>query len=478
LLVIGLGLTLMAGLRNAGWLWAVAASIALGLALGSLWVINSWDYPSYLVLVITLVGLAVYLRRGTVAGKLALLGVLAVGVVGVSVLAFLPFHQPYETFDAGIAASKWRTPVDRYIGIHGLFLFVVGTFLITSLFPRGRNWLPSPGRRGAGGEGLAPLLRSLRMTFHLKRLYLILGTVAVMYLAAAGYGTAAVLTTLLILTGLALWDILVSRVQDRAYAALPLVLLGLALAIGVGVDLVRLNGDIGRMNTLFKLYLEAWVLFSIAAGYMLWRLGSQGWLRGRWGWGQRVWIGVLVLLAASSLIYTGLGTPARLADRFQGGPITLKGSAYMNNAVHMEQDQWLELKWDLEAIQWLQENVQGSPVVLEAHNEQYHWSSRIADYTGLPTVLGWPWHQIQQRAAYTAEVRRRAGAVQEIYNTTSVDRAEELLQQYGVEYIVVGGLERAYYLPDGLAKFEEMVSKGLVKRVFDNKMVKIYRTLW
>jgi uncharacterized membrane protein len=311
-----------------------------------------------------------------------------------------------------------------------------------------------------------------------KLVYLALGVLAAIYLAAAGYWTAAVLMLLLILTGLAIWDILASNAQDQAYAVLPLVLLGMALAIGIGVDLVRLNGDIGRMNTLFKLYLEAWALFSIAAGYMLWRLGSQGWLRRRLGWGKRVWAGILAVLVVSSLIYTGLGTQARLADRFEGGPVTLKGTAYMNNAVHWEEDQWLELKWDLEAIQWLQENVQGSPVVLEAHHEHYHWSSRIADYTGLPTVLGWPWHQIQQRTAYADAIRGRAGAVREIYNTTSVSRAQELLRRYEVEYIVVGELERAYYSPEGLGKFEEMVSNGLAKCVFDNKQVKIYRILW
>jgi YYY domain-containing protein len=522
LLVIGLGLALMVGLRNAGWLWAMTSSAVLGLALGSLWVINSWDYPSYLGLVVTLIWLAVYLRRGTATRKLALFGVLAVVIVGVSVLAFLPFHQPYETFDAGIAASKWRTPIDRYIGIHGLFLFVVGTFLVyhtrrslaevvKGFLPLGRKAL-GQGSKSSSGPLVVSLSNYERTGGTLqqacpepaevaqdertknekvildresvssdkpwKRVYLVLGALPIIYLAVAGYWTAAVLTILLVLTGLAIWDILISHIPDRAYAVLPLVLLALALAIGIGVDLVRLNGDIGRMNTLFKLYLEAWVLFSIAAGYMLWRLRTQGWLRGHWSWGKSAWVGVLALLVASSLIYTGLGTPARLANRFERGPVTLKGSAYMNNAIHWEEDQRLELKWDLEAIQWLQENVQGSPVVLEAHNEQYHWSSRIVDYTGLPTVLGWPWHQIQQRFAYADAVHDRAKAVQAIYNTTDLSLAQELLRKYEVEYIVVGGLERAYYSPEGLEKFDEMVGKGLVKCVVDNKMVKIYRTLW
>ena len=90
---------------------------------------------------------------------------------------------------------------------------------------------------------------------------------------------------LLTLTGLAAWQLFSSPTPDRAFAAVPLLLLGMALGIGLGVDLVRLDGDIGRMNTMFKYYLEAWVLFSLVAAYLLWRLGEDGWLR-RWNWGK------------------------------------------------------------------------------------------------------------------------------------------------------------------------------------------------
>jgi uncharacterized membrane protein len=35
-----------------------------------------------------------------------------------------------------------------------------------------------------------------------------------------------------------------------------------------------------------------------------------------------------------------------------------------------------------------------------------------------------------------------------------------LLDHYGVELIMVGELERAYYQPSGLAKFNDMVDQG------------------
>ena len=158
--------------------------------------------------------------------------------------------------------------------------------------------------------------------------------------------------------------------------------------------------------------------------------------------------------------------------------MSLEGTAYMAQAVYQEEGRSLDLKWDLEAVRWLQDNVEGSPVILEAHHDQYHWTSRVADYTGLPTVLGWPWHQIQQRTAYAYAVQERSRDIEEIYSTADVSRAQELLAKYDVKYIVVGELERAHYPASGLDKFERMVGKALVFPEFSNQGVNIYRVLW
>ncbi len=477
LLVIGLGLNLTAGWRRLGWRWDATAIALLGLALGALWLINSWDYPSYLALTLALVGLTVYGMPGTARTRLTWGGALAVGIVLVSLLAYWPFHQAVETFDAGLEATRWRTPFVNYLGIHGLFLFITGTFLV---WTARRPWAIICGVRfglndpdGAGVPG--PARKSGQRWL---RLYFALGLLATLYLALAGYWTGAILCLLLVFTGLAIQDALDSGARGRAYVVFPLLLLALALALGLGVDLVRLKGDIGRMNTLFKYYLEAWVLFSLAASYMLWRMGYDGRFRPvGWNGARRLWLGVVALLIFSSLIYTGLGAWARVSDRFNDLPPTLDGMAYMEPAVHWEQDQPIELKWDAAAIRWLQDNVAGSPATLEAHTEQYRWGGRIASYTGLPTVLGWPWHQIQQRGIYSDEIRVRAGHVREIYATEDPELARSLLARYAVKYVVVGELERIYYPGEGLAKFDRMVEQGVAAAVFTNPGVTIYELL-
>jgi YYY domain-containing protein len=478
LLVIGLGLNLAVGLRKEGWLWSAISCLALGLALGSLWVINSWDYPSYLLLVLALLALAAYLRSGTAEAKAGLLlGLALLAIVG-SIALFLPFHQAYETFNTGLEASKWRTPLDRYIGIYGLFLFIVVSFLLYQLRPGiigffsdlAQRRLPSGRSHGAMLVALGP------------------GLLLVLFLAVAGYWTGVVLMAALWATGLAGWQLLSSAQAgdeagagpgiEKAYTVVPLLLLGMGLSISIGLDFVRVTGDIGRMNTVFKYYLEVWVLFSLAAAYMLWRLLDSGFLRSLVPTARGVWVGVLIMLLGSSLIYTVLGTKDRLTDRFAPGPLTLDGEAFLNSALYGQSDQILELKWDLAAIRWLQDNAQGSPVVLEAHGEQYHWNARIASYTGLPTVLGWPWHQTQQRTPYSKGVFKRAAHITEMYNTIDQDRAEELMRGYQVKYIVLGELERIYYQERGLAKFALMEEQGRLEQVFENSGVTVYRTSW
>ena len=475
ILVIGLGLNLTAGFRRLGLMWDVAAVAGLAIVLGSLWLINSWDYPSYLLLTFVLTALVAYRAWGDLKGKLTGGLLLAVTIAGVSAVAFLPFHLAVETFGTGIEATRWKTPLVNFVGIHGLFLVIVAAFLLWQ--SRRALYLVAGGNLHLGYLDMGVETDSYRRGFQRwLRLYFAAGAVLVVYFALAGYSTVAAMLALLVLTGLAAWDALTSRERGEVFSVFPLILTGLALGLVVGVDLVRVEDDIGRMNTLFKYYLEAWVLLGLASAYFLWRM----WYDSRFrpfplDWVRLTWLGLVTLLILVSLIYTFLGTQARVGDRFNPLPPTLDGTAYMAKAVHWEKEQPIELRYDLEAMEWLQDNVEGSPVILEAHTEQYRWGGRISNYTGLPTVLGWPWHQIQQRGTYSAEIHDRARDIHQIYTTDDLERATRLLVRYNVQYVVVGELERVFYSGDGLNKFDIMAQLGTASRVFDNGQTVIYR---
>ena len=464
LLALGLGLCLVAGLRKGGPFWGTAVALALAVTVGALWAINSWDYPSYLILVLGLVSVAALFTRGSPKRKLALFAALGIGIVVVSLLSFLPFHQNYETFNNGLDASRWRTPVDRFLAIHGLFLFVIATYLIVRT------------HRDLGAMVLS-LWRPREISVETRWLRLMLApAVAVALLVAVlGYWNVVLLLVLLALVAVAGWRVLRSPEPSRPYEVVILAMVGMAALIAIGVDFVTVEGDIGRMNTLFKYYLEVWVFLAIAAAYMLWRLGTTWLPRLRPGLGA-AWLFALALLVGCSLIYTALGIQDRLDDRFADLPPTLDGTAYMEVAEHWEKDELFPLVWDYQAIRWLQENVEGSPVVLEAHMDQYRWGGRMANYTGLPTILGWPWHQIQQRYDYREQVHERTARVRVAYETTDTSDALELLKHYDVSYIVVGELERLNYPADGLAKFEAMAESGMLSKVYENESTAIFRT--
>ena len=465
LLALGLGLALVVGLRKGSAGWTAAAGFALALTLGALWAINSWDYPSYLILTLGLTGLAALFTRNTPRNKLLLFAGLGASILAVSLLAFWPFHQFYETFNNGLDPSRWRTPVDRFLAIHGLFLFIIVTFLIAWT----RSDLATLAKKSRGGEELPQGMGWLQLGVAVT-------VVAGVIFAVLGYWNAVLVSALLLLALAAGWRTLQRPTPSRPYDGTVLAMVAMAGLIVIGVDFVTVEGDIGRMNTLFKYYLEVWVFMAIAAAYMLWRLAPAGLgalkLRGP----AAVWLGVLALLVGSSLIYTALGTRDRLTDRFNDLPATLDGTAYMAQANHWERGETFPLWHDYQAIRWLQDHVEGSPVVLEAHMEQYRWGGRIANYTGLPTILGWPWHQTQQRHAYREQVDVRASHVRLAYETTDVDTAVELMRLYGVTYVVVGELERLNYRSEGLAKFETMSKAGLLNKVYENQKTVIFRS--
>ena len=82
-------------------------------------------------------------------------------------------------------------------------------------------------------------------------------------------------------------------------------------------------------------------------------------------------------------------------------------------------------------------------------------------HTGLTTVLGWE-HHVKQRGTNENDLYMRKKDIKVIYGSTNAQVAEDLLNKYQVELIVIGELERKTYSSSGLKKFEENPDKFLL----------------
>jgi uncharacterized membrane protein len=271
------------------------------------------------------------------------------------------------------------------------------------------------------------------------------------------------------------------RRPDAGVRLFVLALVGLGLGLSMGVDLVTLKGDITRMNTVFKFYLHTWVVYAIAASFVTWHLAFVSW-RPSLAPAAKLMpklvatgaVTAVPLLLLGAALYPILATPARLDDRFGETERTLDGAAYMQLATYNDEHGPIDLSYDYEGIQWLRQNVEGSPVIVEGRAPLYRWGARFTIYTGLPAVLGWDWHQVQQRGDYGYMVGERGVAIDEFYSEPDVAKAQGFLRRYDVSYVIVGRLEQLYYPNSGLVKFESGLG-GVLQPVFENAELTIYR---
>ncbi|MGB2897048.1 MAG: DUF2298 domain-containing protein [Anaerolineales bacterium] len=415
--------------RRRGKIDIALALFVGGLALGALRPINTWDFPVYWVLGVVAVIFAVWWRDREFdlpqIGEAALYAIL---LIAFSQFLFQPFHQWYG--QGYMSAEIWKgslTPLIDYLTVHGVFLFLVATWMVWET----REWMAQ--------TPISELnrLRPIAMWIG-SAAFLIVAITA--WLAGVGYQIA------LIVIPLGVWAlILLLRPEQSLGKRIVLFLVGTGLVLTFVVEVVVLKGDIGRMNTVFKFYLQVWELFSLAAAAALaWTYAALPRWDRIWRWG---WLTATVLLLFSAALYPLTASISKVRDRMTvTAPRTLDGMLYMDYANRFELGEKLPLGEDYQAIRWMQENVEGSPVIVEANIPEYRWGSRYSIYTGLPGVLGWRWHQTQQRvAAENSDVDERLFQTTNFYLTRTIAEANEFLAEYNVKYVVVGGLERAYY---------------------------------
>jgi YYY domain-containing protein len=460
-----------------------AIILTTGLVVGALYPINSWDYPTYVGLVALALLVPWYLSRERTLRGLIVVALQVAAIVLLSQLLYRPFYASFQSFYSGVHLSDEKSELRWYFVINGLFLVIMVSYFLLEGWANFRR------------SGTVRAVRLYVTKWDLLPRTLQLQQVLVRadderdYLIIYGCGLVVIALIVCLMTGMALVGaLLVVLVAALALAlrraqspedTLVSLLFATGLAISIGTEILVIDGDVGRMNTIFKFYEQIWVLFGVAGAVAVARIWER--LRSlRLTWLRRSWVAVLVAFFLMASIYPVLGTISRVSQRFSTAiPPTLDGTAYMDNAVYVDTDDQsrltaqLHFATDKAAITWLQDHVQGTPTILEGWRPLYRFGARMAIYTGLPAVIGWDWHEKQQRSGFQYEIDDRLNDVRVMYDSGSPDTTLSLLRKYGVTYIIDGELEQGFY-PQARAKFDSMVGTSL-SVAYDEQGVRIYQ---
>jgi YYY domain-containing protein len=396
---------------------AVLEALAVGLALGALYAINSWSYPVaagiLAAAVITWVRTDAQHRRGYPFVWLAL-------VLLASFVLILPFVLDFDPEARGIGFVHTRRPFAKWLGD---LVLIYGILIWPLVAAYAAHWWDSPNRwRWLGGGAAAAIVVGV--------------------ILAGDDLTGAMVVAVAMAIG-------ISAALSRELAA-PVRFLWILIAGGAALLLIpeilylkdAFDGSpLARMNTIFKAGYQAYLLLGLAAGCALPWAGV--WLRRRSLWAP--WATVASILILLGLVYPYAASYARTGG-FANRP-SLNGL------------KWLEARspGDPGAIDWLRANAPGDSVVLEAFGDDYSafGHGRISTFTGLATVIGWAGHELQ----WQHDPGTRSADVQTLYTTPDAAVARALIDKYGIRYVVFGPIEQTTYGDAGVGKWDQLGRK-------------------
>ena len=211
------------------------------------------------------------------------------------------------------------------------------------------------------------------------------------------------------------------------------------------------SGDYKRANTMFKLTYQSYILFGIAMSYAIMKLICFSRTKGK-----RVFAWVALIFLIMTTGYFDNSTKAWFGDwtnseNYKG----LNAGEYLRD-VNAD---------DYYATNWINENIEGRPVMLEVNGNSYTDYCRVSVRTGLPTLLGWRTHewlwQSEAEEGVPKIIDERTADIETIYTSSDVDAVKKLLKEYNVEYIYVGSIERKEF--DDKAKHQNPVNHALLQ---------------
>jgi YYY domain-containing protein len=433
--------------------WRQARFWLLPLFLGSLGMINSWDLPTFLVANLLALCLGLWRRGLSWRAWPRSAGTLILWLVLGSVAYFLPFYRGLSSQAQGIGLAYYaKTPLRHYMLCFGPWLVPLFWAAIAHLGERRRRPQAAlPARtlvRLWLGIVLSPWLITLLLGGWGRTLW------SLVALARSGPWTLLVQSALLALACDAVILSLRAEAPHRPAQILAPAFALLGLALTYGCEFLYLDDFFAtRMNTVFKLYYQAWVLLGSAALATLAQFMEAG------GWQRLAAWGSAALLLAT--LYYPLAAAYTVAEGYGGAP-TLDGTEYLRRVSPAEYGAW----------RWLEEHATGQDIIAESPGEDYHPAhNRLSAWSGVPTILGWPGHEVQWRGG-DAEVRRRIEALATIYTDPSAERILATLRAYQATYLFIGPYERKHY---GLDTARVAWYETFLQPVYAQEEIRLYR---
>jgi uncharacterized membrane protein len=455
------------------WIAHAARFLAMSVLLGSLGFINSWDLPTFLGLVAFAAGIRNYLSEGRLS--MSVVGRTLGFTVPLAVLSFvlyLPFYVNFHPVGGAIlpiqlASIEGWPPIEtmatrphHFVYLWATILWPTLTFAVVALGPWKLN-------RSILRWALLPaFVPFLAWVLLVTASHGPLGLIDEIRIRGVWWITLVFLLIAVTVPALAFGRYLLKardkengeRETDESLAFV-LAVGGVAILILLGTELYWVQDPVNvRSNTVFRLNYQSWIMLAVSGAVGLYYITSRWRLTSLFTSTPRfLWLAGTIFFIGAGLVYPVIASMNRTngftTHRY------LDGLAAMRAADPSE----------FEAVRWLEDNVEGTPTILEAIGGDYSAYGRVSSRTGLPTLLGWPDHEYRWRNSWAVQGTRKDDT-QRIYQTTSAEEAKELLDKYDVKYVYVGSLEREAYGDVGLAKFGEFMEVA-----FQNSGVTIYR---
>jgi len=237
----------------------------------------------------------------------------------------------------------------------------------------------------------------------------------------------------------------------REHHDLPDILASIGLLLLIFCELFYLKDNMGdtyfRMNTVFKCYLPAWIILGIAATTMV----------GKW-LSETRWIPVIstrntaiITVAVVGLLFV---IPFVTPFTMSYGSGTLDGLAYLKDT-HAG---------DAGGVTYLR-TLQGYDRIVEAEGGDYAYYSRVSSFTGIPAIIGMPFHEYMWRSDDTGWFSTRLADVKSIYEEP--EKTIEIMKKYNATLLYVGDSERERY--------QVNISANGLEKIYSDSGTEIYR---